>query len=122
MATLSPPPLDNTVEQEDGKFAPPWARWLQLLWDAMRTLQATFAWDPGNLADGTGETSAAVTVTGAAFGDVVLVGAPYDLQGIICTGYVSAADTLRVRLQNETGGAINLASGDWKVRVVKQIQ
>jgi hypothetical protein len=39
VATLPPPPIDNAVQQTDGKFAPPWARWLQLLWDVLRVLQ-----------------------------------------------------------------------------------
>lgn len=85
----------------------------------LKPLSATFTWDPGNLADGAGETSVGVTVTGAALavGHRVEVSAPYDLQGIICVGYVSAANTVRVRLQNETGGAINLTSGTWRVVV-----
>jgi len=77
-------------------------------------------WNPGDLVDGAGETSASITATGAALGDFVLVSAPYDLQGICCNGYVDAADSVKVRLQNETGGAINLASGTWRVRVIPQ--
>jgi hypothetical protein len=82
-------------------------------------LSGSATWDPGSLADGAGETSAAITVTGAALGDFVLVSAPYDLQGITCNGYVSAANTVKIRLQNETGGVIDLASGTWKVKVIK---
>jgi len=41
----------------------------------------------------------------------VLVSAPYDLQGITCNGYVDADGSVKVRIQNETGGVINLASG-----------
>ena len=83
-------------------------------------LCAVFTWDPASLVDGAGELSAAITVTGAAVGDAVQVHAPYDLQGITCTGYVSATDTVRVRLQNETGGTIDLAnSTSWRVRVRK---
>lgn len=78
-------------------------------------------WAPPSLADGAGATSAAITITGAAFGDTVTVGAPCDLQGIVCTGYVSAADTALIRLQNGTGGTIDLASGDWKVTVAKAL-
>lgn len=59
-------------------------------------------------------------MTGAAFGDYVIAAAPYSLQGITCNAYVSAAGNVQVRLQNETGGAIDLASGTWRVRVVKQ--
>ncbi len=82
-------------------------------------LSATTVWDPGSLADGDGETSSDITVTGAALGDLVLVGAPYDLQGITCNGYVSAINTVKIRIQNETGGTIDLASGTWNVRVMK---
>ena len=77
----------------------------------------TFSFDPANLADGTGSTKNDVTVTGATFGDAVDVIAPYTLQGVLCIGYVHAANTVAIRLQNETGGAINLASGNWKVIV-----
>lgn len=78
---------------------------------------ATAVWDPANMANGTGTTSPGVTVTGAAFGDSVDVCAPYSLQGVVATGYVSATDTVNVRLHNSTGGAVNLASGTWKVVV-----
>jgi hypothetical protein len=78
----------------------------------------SFTWNPGDLADGAGETSSSITATGAVLGDLVLVSAPYDLQGITCSGYVDAADSVKIRIQNETAGAnINLASGSWKIRV-----
>lgn len=79
---------------------------------------ATTTWDPGNLVDGAGETKS-LTVTGAALGDFVLVSAPYDLQDITCTAYVQATDTVEIRLQNESGVAIDLGSGTWKVKVIK---
>ncbi|MGB4101334.1 MAG: DUF2793 domain-containing protein [Alphaproteobacteria bacterium] len=82
-------------------------------------LEASTTWDPANLAAGAGVSAPAVTVTGAAFGDFVQVAAPYDLQGITCTGYVSAANNVVIRLHNSTGAAIDLASGSWKLRVVK---
>ena len=82
--------------------------------------ETSFTWNPGDLADGAGETSSGQTVAGAAFGDYVMVSAPYDLQDIICTGYVQAANTVEVRIQNENaGGNVNLASGTWKVAVVR---
>lgn len=83
-------------------------------------LSGSVTWNPGNLADGAGETSAAITVTDAKLGDFVWFSAPYDLQGITANGYVSAANTVKIRLQNETTGAIDLASGVWKVLVFKQ--
>jgi hypothetical protein len=90
------------------------------LTEAEHRLEGSLVWNPGNLVDGAGETSSGITVTGAAFGDFVDVAAPYDLQGINCTAYVSAADTVKIRAQNETGGPIDLASGTWRVRVRRQ--
>lgn len=82
-------------------------------------IDGTFAWSPGTIANGSGLTSSAVTVTGAALGDFARVAAPYDLQGVIATAYVNAANTAVVRLQNLTGGGVTLASGTWRVRVTK---
>lgn len=72
-------------------------------------------YDPASLADGDGATTT-VTLTGAALGDAVVASFDKDLQGILLTAWVSAADTVSVRFQNETGGAIDLASGTLKVR------
>lgn len=76
-------------------------------------------WNPGNLADGAGETKS-ITVTGASLGDYVIVAAPYDLQDCTVTGYVQAANKVEIRLQNESGGAKDLASGTWNVMVIRQ--
>lgn len=74
--------------------------------------------DPVNLADGAGATYT-LNITGANLGDSVDFAAPYDLQGITVTAYVSIVNTVAIRVQNETGGAIDLASGTWKVKVTK---
>lgn len=83
-------------------------------------LFSNFIWNPASIADGAGLSSSPQTVTGAVLGSIVLVSAPYDLQGLICTGYVSATNTVVIRLQNNTGGAIDLASGTWNIRVINQ--
>jgi hypothetical protein len=76
-----------------------------------------FTWDPGSLADGAGETSAAIVVPGAVLGaTAVQCIAPYDLQGITLNAYVNAADSCKARLQNETTGTIDLASGTWLIQ------
>jgi hypothetical protein len=75
--------------------------------------------DVASLADGAGATST-ITVTGAALGDFVLVSLGVDLQGISVTGYVSAADTVSVRVQNESGGTLDLASTTVRARVIPQ--
>lgn len=81
-------------------------------------LQGTATYDPANLVDGAGVTTT-VTVTGAVLGDLTVASFSLDLQGITLTSYVSAADTVSVRFQNESGGAIDLASGTIKVRVIR---
>ena len=74
----------------------------------------TFTWDPGSLADGVGETSSAIAVPGAVLGSTIVhCVAPYDLQGITLNAWVDAANSCKARLQNETGGVIDLASGTW---------
>jgi hypothetical protein len=82
-------------------------------------LKGSATWNPADLVDGTGETSASITVTGATLGDYVICSAPYDLEGVTCNAYVDATDSVKIRLQNETGGNVNLASGTWKVKVIK---
>lgn len=61
-----------------------------------------------------------ITVTGAATGDVVLLGAPAALEaGLSFCGYVSAADTVTVVVANNTAGSIDPASATWRASVVK---
>jgi hypothetical protein len=63
------------------------------------------------IADGVGETTD-VTVTGAALGGgFVSVDFSRDLQGITVTGYIKSANTVSVRFQNESGGALTIAAG-----------
>ena len=70
-------------------------------------LVGSVAWNPADLADGAGE-SKNVTVTGAALGDFAIVSIDGgDLAGATLSGYVSAADTVTARIQNESGSALN---------------
>lgn len=75
-------------------------------------------YDTANLVDAAGATSTGATVTGAALGDLVLGSLSVDEQGITCTHYVSAADTCKTRIQNESGGAIDLASATIRYLVI----
>lgn len=77
-------------------------------------------WNPGSLGDGVGETSSALTITGAALGDSVAFSAPYDLQGITANAYVDSANSVKIRLQNETTGTIDLASGTWRAWITRR--
>lgn len=82
-------------------------------------INGTTTFDPASLLTYTGTTSSAITVTGAALGDYVLVSAPYDQAGIIANGYVTAADTVKITVFNATAGTVDLASGTWKIKLLK---
>lgn len=81
-------------------------------------LTGTATYDPASLADGVGATTT-VTVTGAVLGDIVVTSFSLNLQGITLTSYVSAADTVAVRFQNESGGVLDLGSGTLKSVVIR---
>lgn len=85
---------------------------------AIPGLVGTLTWNPGSISSGASELSPTVTVTGALLGDCVIVGAPYDLQGLTVTGYIDVADSARIVVANLTGSPINLADGEWTVRVI----
>ncbi|MBI5732630.1 hypothetical protein HY967_01580 [Candidatus Jorgensenbacteria bacterium] len=76
--------------------------------------------NPSSLLDGAGEIKTA-TVNGANLGDFVLIAPPYDLQGITVTGWVSSSSTVSIRIQNESGGTLDLASGIWRILVIRKI-
>ena len=80
------------------------------MWKATGTL------DVASLADAAGS-SDTITVPGVALGDIV-IGFSFgvSLAGITATAYVSAADTVTIRVQNESAGTVDLASTT--VRVV----
>lgn len=74
--------------------------------------------DAASLADGAGET-VSVTVTGAALGDFVLATPIIDAIDLLWTAYVQAADTVEIKIQNESAGARNLASTTWRILVLR---
>ena len=80
------------------------------------TWVVTATLDAGSLADAAGETDT-VAVPGVALGDMVL-GCSFavDETGLTVTGYVSAAGVVSLRVQNESGSTVDLAST--KIRVV----
>ena len=114
-------PLQSVTQNlNGGLFAGMQNEALSKLVSAMREafLFGSATYDAANLVDGAGATST-ITVTGAALGDLVLVSCGVDLQGITLTGYVSAANTVSFRLQNESGGPIDLASTTYRAVVLK---
>lgn len=73
--------------------------------------------DFASLVDGAGE-SVDVTVTGAALGDRAIVSLGVDTVDMTLTADVTAADTVTVRLQNESGSTADLASTSVAVTVI----
>ncbi len=59
------------------------------------------------------------TISGASLGDIVLVGAPALVAGLTLTAFVSAANTITVRLHNATAGAVVPGALVFNVLVVK---
>lgn len=82
-------------------------------------INTTTTFDPPSLLTVTGAVSSGITVTGAALGDRVELFPPSDMQGVIAYGFVSAANTIKISLFNPTGGTIDLASGTWRIQVIR---
>lgn len=75
----------------------------------------------GSTADGAGAT-VALTVPGAAVGDLVLAAPGIDLADWIFSAYVAAADSVEIRLQNESGtGPTNPADVAWTITVLRPV-
>lgn len=63
-----------------------------------------------------------ITVPGASVNDVVLLGLPATVNaGVVFDARVSAADTVTVRALNITAGAIDPASAQYEVIVLKLV-
>lgn len=80
-------------------------------------LRGSAVYDAASLIDAAGATTT-VTVTGAALGDFALASLGVDVAGITVSAWVSAADTVSVRLQNESGGTLDLASTTIRAAVI----
>lgn len=62
-----------------------------------------------------------ITVTGAAVGDVVMLGLPASPDANSCyTGWVSATNTVTVRFNNYSANPIDPASGSFRAMIIKQ--
>jgi len=59
------------------------------------------------------------TVSGASLGDIVLVGSPNLEAGLTVTAFVSAVNTVTIRIANSTAGAIVPGALVFNVLVVK---
>jgi hypothetical protein len=85
------------------------------------TWSVTCTLDVGSLVDGAG-TSDTITIPGVALGDIVLgISFGVSLAGLTVTGYVSAADTVTLRIQNESTSPVDLASTTVDVIVARMV-
>jgi hypothetical protein len=85
------------------------------------TWSVTCTLDVGSLVDGAG-TSDTVAVPGVALGDIVLgISFGVDLAGVTATAYVSAANVVTIRLQNEAAATVDLASTTVDVIVARMV-
>lgn len=81
------------------------------------TFKATATWDPASLLAGV-TASTTITVTGAAVGDIAY--ATHDQIGandVLISAHVQSANTVRVVVDNLTGGVLDIASGTLSVLV-----
>jgi hypothetical protein len=83
-----------------------------------QNLRTTYGWDPASVAAGASLKSPNITLSSAALGMPVVVGASGDLQGLTVTAYVSAANTVNIVLTNLTGAAVDLGSLTWTVKAL----
>lgn len=82
-------------------------------------LTATATLDFASIAAGAVGTLTA-TVTGAATGDFAVAAPPGNLTaGLVFCAFVSAANTVTIRIVNGTAGAIDPASATWGITVFK---
>lgn len=79
------------------------------------TGQAT--WNPGTISDGT-FVARDFTVLGATLGMSATAGAGVDVVDCLVSATVTAANTVTVVIQNETGGSVTLGSSTWYVSAV----
>ena len=85
------------------------------------TWSVTCTLNVDSLVDGAG-TSDTVAVPGVALGDMVLgVSFGVDLAGVTATAYVSAANVVTLRLQNEAAATVDLASTTVDVIVARMV-
>lgn len=81
--------------------------------DITNIRKGTFTLDPASIASGA-QAEQTVTITGVTTSDVVIVNPPAALEALIVgQARVTAADTVKFMLANNSGGAVDGASRTW---------
>jgi hypothetical protein len=85
-----------------------------------KTLSATSVWDPPSIVNGASSTQSGLVLNGVAVGDVVtaahtsIVSPDWAIQAC-----VTSANTVSVKITNNTGGTVDLASGTLRINCIK---
>jgi hypothetical protein len=88
--------------------------------DSLGYLMGSATINPPAIPDGTCSSVGNITVTGATSGDNVAAGWPSMLDaGVIGSMFVSASDTVTVRICNWSGASIDVASSTFKAGITK---
>lgn len=82
--------------------------------------EASTTWDAPSIANGA-QASTTVSVPGAELGDCAMASASGALSGLALRGEVTAQDVVTLYLGNQTGGAVNLGSLTYNVRVMARL-
>jgi hypothetical protein len=85
-------------------------------YDLRKELIAAVTWNPDSMHP-LEATTKDVTVTGARYGDQVVVGTSDNTDYLMVSGRVVADDTVRITLQNLSGNVVDLPSATYKCRV-----
>lgn len=80
-------------------------------------LSGSATWDAASIPDGD-EVATTITVSGAKLGDFALVSFSLNIQDLVLSAAVTNSNVVTAVLSNNTGGAIDLASGTVKARIV----
>ena len=101
-----------------------WQEWFRQLHHAemsesANTFTTTVSLDFASInANTTGVVTATVTGALPDAGQVVLLGPPSTLEAdLVFCGFVSAADTVTIRMHNSRGSAVNPAAANWTITV-----
>jgi len=94
-----------------------WANPLNVVFADPGAPAGAVTYDPPSIAAG-GQATTTVTATGAFLGDTVTASFSNSLGGLTLSAYVSSTNTVTCVFFNPTAGAIDLASGTLRVKVV----
>lgn len=120
---LALPTGKPVVNRDDQRLSLSWNAWfdrLVLAIGAMQQFGPSAPYDPGSLASG-----ASVTVSmdtpGTVAGDFALASFSTAIAGITVKADVVTADKTAITITNQTGGAVDLPSGEFRVHRIKAL-